>query len=220
MDNIRWMTGLSGLEAVRVDTEGQVLGLDKAIVTFCQLVLQHGHVLHPDTVKIIPLERNVDGVGKGFLGGCEVQKGHLKLNGAVEVVEEVTPTLEDCCLVLVLRKLIVDVLELDGLCVVAVFHAADTIRPHPFIGDAVLSRFFLFVCAIGTGNGSLDLLSVGTGQLFHLFLINRLRGLFVFSEQPVQPAFDCREQCHTPPCRVLPAVPARHRSCWSYTGAV
>ena len=83
----------------------------------------------------------------------------------------------------------------------------------------LVSRFFLFVCAIGTGNGSLDLLSVGAGQLFHLFLINRLRGLFVFSEQPVQPAFDYREQCHTPPCRVFPAVPKRHRSCWSDTGA-
>ena len=61
--------------------------------------------------------------------------------------------------------------------------------------------------------------SVGAGQLFHLFLINRLRGLFVFSEQPVQPAFDYREQCHTPPCRVFPAVPKRHSSCWSDTGA-
>lgn len=159
------------------------------------------------------------GVGKGLLRGCQVQKGQLELNGAVEVVEEIAPALEDRCLVLVLRELIVDVLELDGLCVAAACHTADAVRPHPFIGDTVLSRFFLFVCAIGTGNGSLDLLSVGAGQLFHLFLINRLRGLFVFSEQPVQPAFDYREQCHTPPCRVFPAVPKRHRSCWSDTGA-
>ena len=212
-------TGLGGLEAVGVDAESQVLGLDKTGVASCQLVLQHGGVLHPDAVKIIPLERNVDGAGKGLLRGCQVQKGQLELNGAVEVVEEIAPALEDRCLVLVLRELIVDVLELDGLCVAAACHTADAVRPHPFIGDTVLSRFFLFVCAIGTGNGSLDLLSVGAGQLFHLFLINRLRGLFVFSEQPVQPAFDYREQCHTPPCRVFPAVPKRHRSCWSDTGA-
>ena len=212
-------TRLGGLEAVGVDAESKVLGLDKTVVASCQLVLQHGGVLHPDAVKIIPLERNVDGVGKGLLRGREVQKGQLKLNGTVEVVEEIAPALKDRRLVLVLRELIVDVLELDGLCVVAACHTADTIRPHPFIGDAVLSRFFLFVCAIGTGNGSLDLLSVGAGQLFHFFLINRLRGLFVFSEQPVQPAFDCREQCHTPPCRVFPAAPERHKNCWSYTGA-
>ena len=212
-------TGLGGLEAVGVDAESHVLGLDKTVVASCQLVLQHGGVLHPDGVKIIPLERNVDGVGKGFLRGREVQKGQLKLNGTVEVVEEIAPALEDRCLVLILRELIVDVLELDGLGVMAVCHPADTVRPHPFIGDAVLSRLFFSVRAVGAGDGGLDLLSVGTGQLFYLFLINRLRGLFVFSEQPVQPAFDCREQCHTPPCRVFPAVPERHRSCWSYTGA-
>ena len=212
-------TGLCGFKAVGVDAEGQVLGLDKTVVASCQLVLQHGGVLHPDAVKIISLERNVDGAGKGLLRGRKVQKGQLKLNGAVEVVEEVTPPLEDCCLVLVLRELIVDVLELDGLCVVAACHTADTVRPHPFIGDTVLSRLLFSVRAVGTGDGGLDLLSVGTGQPFHLFLINRLRGLFVFSEQPVQPAFDCREQCHTPPCRVFPAAPKRHRNCWSYTGA-
>ena len=212
-------TRLGGLEAVGVDTESQVLSLDKAIVAFCQLVLQHGHVLHPDTVKIIPLERNVDGAGKGLLRGRKVQKGQLKLNGAIEVVEKIAPALKDRRLVLVLRELIVDVLELDGLCVVAACHTADTIRPHSFIGDTVLSRLLFSVRAVGTGDGGLDLLSVGTGQLFHFFLINRLRGLFVFSEQPVQPAFDCREQCHTPPCRVFPAAPERHRNCWSYTGA-
>src|SRR5699024_3812809 len=74
--------GLGGFEAVGVDAESQVLGLDKTVVASCQLVLQHGGVLHPDGVKIIPLERNVDGAGKSFLGGCEVQKGQLELNGA------------------------------------------------------------------------------------------------------------------------------------------
>ena len=211
--------GLGGLEAVGVDAEGQVLGLDKAVVASCQLVLQHGGVLHPDTVKVIPLERNVDSTGKGLLRGRKVQKGQLKLDGAVKVVEKIAPALKDCRLVLVLRELIVDVLELDGLGVMAVCHPADAVRPHPLIGDAVLSRFFFPVRAVGAGDGGLDLLFIGTGQLFHLFLINRLRGLFVFSEQPVQPAFDCREQCHTPPCRVFPAVPERHRSCWSDTGA-
>ena len=68
-------TGLGGLEAVGVDAESQVLGLDKTVVASCQLVLQHGGVLHPDAVKIIPLERNVDGAGKGLLRGCQVQKG-------------------------------------------------------------------------------------------------------------------------------------------------
>ena len=79
-----------------------ILGFDKAVVALCQLVLQHGHVFDADAVKIVPLERDVDGAGKGFLRCCKVQKRQLKLNRAVEVVEEITPALEDRCFVLVL----------------------------------------------------------------------------------------------------------------------
>ena len=207
-------TGLGGFEAVGVNPECEVLGLDKAVVALCQLVLQHGHVLHPDGVKIIALERNVDGTGKGLLGGCQVQKGQLKLNGAVKVVEEIAPALEDRRLVLVLRELIVDVLKLDGLGVMAVCHPADAVRPHPLIGDAVLGRLLFPVCAVGTGDGGLDLPSVGTGQSF---LLGNRRLFAILIGLPV---FRCGEQCHTPPCRVFPAVPERHRNCWSYTGAV
>ena len=82
--------------------KGEILGFDKAVVALCQLVLQHGGVLHPDTVKIIPLKGDVDGAGKGFLRCCKVQKRQLKLNRAVEVVEEIAPALEDCGFILVL----------------------------------------------------------------------------------------------------------------------
>ena len=77
--------------------------------------------------------------------------------------------------------------------------------------EIVLCRFFLFVRAVCAGNRSFNLLSVGAGQLFLCF--DRLHSFFlVFSEQPVQPAFDCRKQCVTPPRRDLPAAPIRHRS--------
>ena len=58
---------------------------------FCSMVMYSTRI----TVKIIPLERNVDGAGKGLLRGRKVQKGQLKLNGAVEVVEEIAPALKD-----------------------------------------------------------------------------------------------------------------------------
>ena len=48
------------------------------------------------------------------------KKRQLKLNRAVEVVEEIAPALEDRGFILVLRKLIVDVLKLNGFCVVTV----------------------------------------------------------------------------------------------------
>ena len=86
--------------------------------------MQHGHVLGTDAVEVIPLEGNRDCTGKGFFGCRKVQKRQLKSDRAVEVVEEVTPALKKCRLVLVLRELIVDVLELDGLGVMAVRQAA------------------------------------------------------------------------------------------------
>ena len=95
-------TGFCRLDAVRVNAEGEILGFDKAVVALCQLVLQHGGVLHPDTVKIIPLERNGNGTGKSLFGCCEIQKRQLKFDRAVEVVEKITPTLKDRCFVLVL----------------------------------------------------------------------------------------------------------------------
>ena len=59
----------------------------------------------------------------------------------------------------------------------------------------------------------------GAGQLFLCF--DRLHSFFlVFSEQPVQPVFDCRKQCVTPPRRDLPAAAIRHRSYWCGRGAV
>ena len=73
-------TGLGRLDAVRVNAKGEILGFDKAVVALCQLVLQHGGVLHPDTVKIIPLKGDVDGAGKGFLRCGKVQKRQLKSN--------------------------------------------------------------------------------------------------------------------------------------------
>ena len=95
-------TGFGRFDAVRVNAEGEILGFDKAVVALCQLVLQHGHVLNPDTVKVIPLERNGNGTGKSLFRCCKIQKRQLKFDRAVEVVEEITPALEDRCFVLVL----------------------------------------------------------------------------------------------------------------------
>ena len=95
-------TGLGRLDAVRVNAKGEILGFDQAVISLCQLVLQHGHVFDADAVKIVPLERDVDGAGKGFLRCCKVQKRQLKLNRAVEVVEEIAPALENRGFILVL----------------------------------------------------------------------------------------------------------------------
>ena len=73
-------TGFGRFDAVRVNAEGEILGFDKAVVALRQLVLQHSHVLHPNTVKIIPLERNGNGTGKSLFGCCKIQKRQLKFD--------------------------------------------------------------------------------------------------------------------------------------------
>ena len=203
--------GLGGTDAVGLDGKGQVLGLDEAVVAPRQLVLQHLRVLHPDGVKVIPLGRDGDTVGEGLLGRRQVQKGQLETDGAVKVVEEIAPALEDGGFIFILAELVVDVLKLDGLGVAAIRHLADAVRPHPLIGDAVLGGLLLFARAVGAGNRCLDLFSFGAGQLTPGFGLRLCRfGL---------PLCLCREQCHTPPCRDLPAAPTRHRSCWCGRGA-
>ena len=206
--------GLGGFDTVRVDTKSQVFGLDKTVVSSGQLILQHRGVFLTDTVKGIPLGRNGNGVGKGLLRCRKVQKRQLEVNRAVEIIEEITPALKDRGLIFILGELIVDVLKLNGLCVVAVRYTADPVRPHPFIGDTVLCRFSFFVRAVGAGNGRFDLLLIGAGQLF--LCLYRLHSFFLgFSEHPMQPFFYCGEQCHTPPYRAFPAALIRHKSYWS-----
>ena len=207
-------TGLGSFDAVCVDTKSQVFGLDETVVTSGQLILQHCGVFLADTVKGIPLGRDGNGVSKGLLRCRKVQKRQLEMNRAVKIIEEITPTLKDCRLIFVLGELIVDVLKLNGLCVVAVRYAADSVRPHPFIRDTVLRRFSFFVRAVGAGNGRFDLLLIGAGQLF--LCLYRLHSFFLgFPEHPMQPFFYCGEQCHTPPYRAFPAALIRHKSYWS-----
>ena len=205
--------GLGSPQAVRLDAERQVLGFNQAIVAFCQLVLEHLAVLRPDGVEVITLHGNLNAAGEGLSGGHQIEKGQLKVDGAVKIVEEITPALEDRGFILILAELVVDVLELNGFGITAIRHLADAVRPHPLIRDAVLGRFFLFIRAVGTGDSRLDLLFVGAGQ--PMFSFHRRRPA-CFTGLPV---FLFREQCHTPPCRVSPAVPARRRSYWSGTGA-
>ena len=107
---------------------------------------------------------------------AKVQKRQLEVNRAVEIIEEITPALKDRGLIFILGELIVDVLKLNGLCVVAVRYAADPVRPHSFIGDTVLRGLSFFVRAVGAGNGHFDLLLIGAGQLF--LCLYRLHGLF------------------------------------------
>ena len=113
-------SGLGGFDTVSVNAKGQVFGLDQTVVASGQLILQHRGVFLTDTVKSVPLGRDGNGIGKSLLRCRKVQKRQLEVDRAVEVVEEITPAFKDCGLIFILGELVVDVLKLNGLCVVAV----------------------------------------------------------------------------------------------------
>ena len=94
--------GLGGSDVLTVDAKREILGLGEAVVALRQLVLQHIRVFLPHIVKAVLLQGNDDIPGKAVLGGGQVQKGQLEADGAVKVVEEVGPALENGGLVLVL----------------------------------------------------------------------------------------------------------------------
>lgn len=62
------------------------------------------------------------------------------MDGAVKEIQKAAPFLENGCLVLILRQLVVDILVMDRLGVIVVGHPADPVREHPLEGDGLLRR--------------------------------------------------------------------------------
>ena len=126
-------------DRIRLDAEGQILGLREAVVSLGKLGLQHLRIFLADIVKAVMCQRDPDACFKALCIRRHVHEGELKVNRAVEKIQETAPFLEDRGLVLLLGQLVVDVLELDGLCVVPFAHAADPVGEHPVKGNRLLS---------------------------------------------------------------------------------
>lgn len=125
-------------DRIRLDAEGQVLGLCKTVVSLGELRLQHLRILLADIIEAVMGKGNPDTHLEALGIRRHVHETQFKVDGAVEKVQETAPFLEDRGLVLLLGQLVVDVLELDGLRVVPVTHAADPVGEHPVKGDGLL----------------------------------------------------------------------------------
>ena len=156
-----------------------------------QLPLKHLGIFFTDAVKFISLGRDADALGENLLGNREVGKGELEFDGRIEEIEEITPCFKDGSFILVLGKLVVDVLELDGLGKIGVGDNADAVWHHALIGNTVLRRFFFLIRPVCSCDGCFDLLPFGAGQPL-------LGG-----------------QCGEPPYLVDAAAVTRRRNCWS-----
>lgn len=116
------------------------------LIALFLLILNDPGQLPLDALKLVCAHRDRP-QGSAPQAG-EVDKGQLKGNGAVEIIEEIAPAIKDGLLVLVVRELVVDVPELDGFCEVIPCHLTNAILPHEQIRNAVLRRLLLFICAL------------------------------------------------------------------------
>ena len=160
--------GLGLLHGIRLDPEGQELGLGEAVVALGQLVLQHLRILVTDAVEIILPVRDSDPGFEALRVSRHVHEAELEMNGAVEEVQKAAPFLEDGRFVLLLGQLVVDILKLDGLGVKAA-DTADAVGEHPVKGNRLLGGPgdpVVFLCAVDDFlNTALILLGEPRGKL-------------------------------------------------------
>ena len=117
--------------------KGDVLGALNAVVALGDLAFEHLHIFMPDAVELVLLFRDVHLVAVGA-AGTAVDKGELKGQGTVEVVEKRAPPAEDGGLILGGRHGVVDVLIFHGLGVEPAGELTDPVRVHRHIGDGLL----------------------------------------------------------------------------------
>ena len=130
--------GLDLRHAFALHTKGDEFGLGQTIIALGKLLAQHLAVLRTHIVKAVLLERDADALFKLGAVGCHVHKGQLKFDAGIEKIQKTAPFLENGGLVLLLGKLVVDVLILDGTSVIVGLHPAGAILKHPLHGDGLL----------------------------------------------------------------------------------
>ena len=75
IENIRFNSlqpGFRRLYSLRFNAKGQILCLNQPVISLRQLILQHFRIFCADTVKVISLEGNRNGIGKGFLRSRQI----------------------------------------------------------------------------------------------------------------------------------------------------
>ena len=103
------------LDIVRLYGEGQEFCFNEPVISPCKLPPKHGGVLRPDTVKVIPLGRYLNGLFKILLVGVPADKGKLNTDRGVIIVVEIAEIFKGCGFIVRPRKLVIDVLKLNAL---------------------------------------------------------------------------------------------------------
>ena len=188
-----------GFQAVSLDSEGQVLGFDDAVVAAGKLLLQDGGVLGADVVKIVSPRCDLKTFCVLHRVNLAIQKRKLHMDGSIHIVVEVAQVFKDGGAGLRLSQLITDVLKGNALGECAAVNAAHTVRVDGLIRDGSLRRAGLAVTLVLAEN-SINFFFLGAGELFGLF---GLAGCRFSGQWPL------------PPVPFGIAAQGRRKHCWS-----
>ena len=163
--------GLGLLDVVGINAEGDILRFRQTVISLGELTLKHFRVFLADIVKAVVLIGDNNRLLEALSPGSQVQERKLKMDAGIEVVQEIAPAFEDRRFIVVLRQLIIDILELNGLGIVLLSHPADPIGPHPLIWNGSLGRSRLLLVGAVPLQQLFQLLFFRLGELeFFLFL--------------------------------------------------
>ncbi len=98
-----------------INAKGDVLGLDETVVALGGLGLEHVAIFFANGIELIILFGDRNGVSEFVSTDRYVKERKLKVNGIVEEIEKLAPSIENGGLVVIVGKLIADVLELNRL---------------------------------------------------------------------------------------------------------
>lgn len=100
--SIRSSFGFASLDIVSFNSKCNVLGSDKTIISFCQLISEHLGKLHTQIIKTVILLFNTDHIFIFRHVAVMIDKGQLKMDGTVKIIQEITPVLKNRIFILIL----------------------------------------------------------------------------------------------------------------------
>ena len=195
-----------GAQIVSGHGKGAELHPGVVIAAHCVHGFQKLLCLFRDPVKILVMGQRRKVITRFHSAVLQVDEAELEMHGRIEEIEEIAPFIQHGQLFIVVRKLVVDVVILDGLGKVGIVHLADAVRVHFPVRNSFLSGAGAVAQLPQLCHRCVQAFSFGPRQFHFLFFTPFGARLFFFSEQ-------IPEQWLSPPCRIPPVCAWRHRDC-------
>ena len=200
---------LRGPEVIRRHREGAKLHPGVVIAAHGVHGFQERFCFFRDLVELLIVGQRGKIVARFHRAALQVHEAELEMHGGVEEIEEIAPFVQHGQLFVVVGKLIIDIVILNGFGKMGIVHLTDAVRIHLLVGNGFLGCAGAMAFLPHFGDGFIQPLPLGAGQLYFLFFLTPgCFRLFSFFEQTP-------EQWLSPPCRNPPACAGQYKDCWS-----